>query len=211
MSRVVILIASFSTLAIASPTSAMSTVETGNISLSESNEFSDYGLTVFQDAAATDFTSVYFDYDGNNLEIISWNIDEESDWYLVASGDEFSAQNIDGGVFTTIFTADSPRGPIAVGSGDFFLGVNTGLGFDAPLFEPNRDVFGWVHLRNTGTELVLLGDAMAYDFPTPGAPENGIIVGAVDAIPEPSALMLFVVGFAIVSPVRRGADGDSAG
>ena len=44
-------------------------------------------LTVFQDEAATDPTSVVFDYDGSHLEIVSWNVDEESEWYLVEADD----------------------------------------------------------------------------------------------------------------------------
>lgn len=175
-----------------------------NVVLSEGGLFgtTDYTLTVYQDAAATDPTSVFFDYNGTKLEVVSWSLDEESDWYVAFAAEVFSAQNIERDQFTAIFTTESPRGPISVGSGNFFLAVSTGQGEDASS-EPNRHVFGWVELSNTGEELVALRSAVAYDFPIPGAPANGIIVGTAVAVPEPSSLMLVALGLVALSAFGR--------
>lgn len=200
-SRAIASIAACAVLSLASLADATTVVTDANVSLSPSGSLGDYQLTVFQDAAGTDPTSVWFDYDGTNIEIVNWNIDEGSDWYLVLGGDEFSARNIGDALFTTLLTIDSPAGPIPVGSSDFFLAVNTGLGVDAS--GPNRDAFGWVELSDTGTELVQLGSAMAYEFPSPGAQGNGIIVGTATTVPEPSALLLVAMGLAALAP-RRG-------
>lgn len=145
---------------LAAPLANAATIVTNtNILLSDGGTFADYALTVFQDAAGTDPTSVFFDYDGANVEVVLSNADEGSDWYRVDAGDEFSRQNIVDGLFTTIFAASSPNGLISVGSGNFFFGVNTGEGFGAS--GPNRDAFGWIELTNSAGELANVGNAMA--------------------------------------------------
>lgn len=154
---------------------AQTVVVDTNISLSPGAPIGAYMLTVFQDAAGTDPTSIWLDYDGTNVEVVSWNIDEESDWYLAFDNDPFSAQNIGGGLFTAIFTTDSPAGPIAVGPGDFILAVNTGQGFIGD--DPNRDVYGWIRLSKSGPDLIDGGDAVAYDG------WGGIFVGTTTPIP----------------------------
>ena len=178
--------------------SATTVVTDTNILLSDDGGAADYTLTVYQDAAGTDPTSIFFDYDGANVEVVAWNLDEVSDWYVVGAGDEFTRQNIVGGLFTAIFTIDGPRGPIPVGSGDFYLGVSTGQGYDGPgpPSPPNRDSFGWVELTNAVGGLANAGNAIAYDA-------GGILVGTAIPIPEPSTALLLASGLAALAVGRR--------
>jgi len=183
-------------LALLLPLLANATVVTdANIILipAPSGPSTNYSFTTYQDEAGTDPTSVWFNYDGASLEIVNWNIDEELDWYLVDGGDEFTKQNIDAGLFIAIFTVDLPRGPISVGSGDFYLGVNTGLGFSGSA--PKRDVFGWIELNVSGAGLISTNNAVAYG--------SGIIVGASTQVPEPGTGLLFGLGLLGQAAGRR--------
>ena len=157
----------------------------------------DYELTVQQDAAGTDPTSVFLDFDGTSVDFIDGNIDEGSDWYLVDAGDPFSEAKIDAGLFTPLFVNIVSSGPVPVGPGSFFMGVSTGQGFtDFP--DPNRDVFGWIELSISGTDLTDAGNAVAY-----GA--KGIFVGTNIPIPEPSTALLLASALAALT-VGRGLD-----
>ncbi len=171
-------------------------VVVGNIEfrLDDHWQIAEYWATVYQDAAGTDPTSVFFDYDGSNLQIMDLNLDEGSDWYLVNEGDQLSKENIDNGLFPILINTDMwPGPPVFVGSEDFYLGVNTGVGWWEQGV-PVRDVYGWVHIsyefvwEDLWEGLVQLGDATAY-----GA--EGIIVGTTQAIiPEPSTIILLLTG-----------------
>ncbi len=180
-------------------------VVVGNIEFGPSSwEEYDYQGLIYQDAAGTDHTSVLFDFDGSNLQIMDLNMDEGSDWYLVNEGDQFSRENIDNGLFPVLISPDTrplPGPPVFVGSEDFYLGVNTGqdwVGIDeSGNLIPARDVYGWVHISYEFVwedldlffgDLVQLDDATAY-----GA--EGIIVGTTQAIvPEPSTITLLLTG-----------------
>ena len=125
---------------------------------------------------------LWFDYDGVNLEAVSWTLDfAGSDWYVVQPGDSFDVASIKRDLFPLILKFGDSRGPIFIGDGDIYLGFATGA---AP---PSiRDVFGWVHLRGeqvidlsrpplfvTG-RLQMITNTVAYN-------SSGIIVGTPDA------------------------------
>lgn len=140
-----------------------------------------YGFTIFQEPLNpngwTDYTMIVLDHRYGSLTITGWALDESSDWYLVSAGSEFSAKTISEGLNPITQT-------IAIPSGSFYLGVNTGRGME-PNGQPKRNIFGWVSLEQSGggivpVTLTLKGSAMAYN-------EGGIIVGTKTAIPEPGA------------------------
>lgn len=148
-----------------------------------------YAITVSQSESVVDPTTLWFSKQnlpgnqGSKLQAVTWNIDEEADYYLVQYGQEFSASTIASGIFQPFFVLDSPYS-ITVPFGRFYLGINTGRGFKAEA-QPNRDIFGWAELLNTTSGLQLLHSAMAYD-------EHGIVIGTSDtvAIPEPNTAAL---------------------
>ena len=140
-------------------------------------------------------TSVWFDYDGSHLTAVTWNLDEESDWYVVNEGDPFGFDSIASDQFEPIFTVDNPRGPVFVGTDQFYLGVSTsGQGLPVPF--PTRNVFGWVQLQNVAGQLVVIDNAVAYD-------SLGIFVGTYDVIPEPSTLGLVWIAIAVLQLKRQ--------
>ncbi len=161
--------------------------------------------TVCQDLSC-DETAVFFDYSSSagTIEAVNTAIDEESDWYVLGFGEEFSSASIAANQHPIIFTTDNPRGPVSIGGPDIYLGVSTGVGFQ-PIIDPisgfsppNRDVFGWVHLRDNGGELEFVSSAMAYG-------SEGIFAGTTTAVPEPASgtgiLLLSII--AALSRTRR--------
>ena len=181
---------------------AQTVISDTNLSLLSPNNSTpgaNFSVLVWQNAAATNPTTVWLKYDGTHVSFGNINLDEGSDWYLVHPGDHFDKATIQSNAFPAIVTFIVFNLPaVTVGSGDFYLGVNTGLGFEPDLFHRQRTVFGWVHLQPVSpgsTTLVMLGNVMSYDSP-------GIIVGTTTLVPEPGAAALFAVGL-IGMIVRR--------
>ncbi|HEY2801087.1 MAG TPA: PEP-CTERM sorting domain-containing protein [Chthoniobacterales bacterium] len=158
-----------------------------------------YRFTVYQDEAGTDPTSLWVELDGQMLSAITWNIDEEADYYLVPNLAVFTAETIASGMFQPLFVVDHPY-TINVGFGDFYLGINTGRGLVGG--RPNRDVFGWAHFVNDQTGLHMIGNAVTYG-------NAGIIIGTtiVIPVPEPSILALAGMGTCLLAfaAVRKNA------
>ena len=175
-----------------------------NISLSESNigwppearrELGNVSLRVWQDPQATDETAVWFYNDDSNLTFTNINIDEGSDWYLVEEGDRFEARAIELGSFLQVAGYDllDTRPTFNLPLGEFYFGVTT-------IYDswPEKNVFGWAKLKNTGTSLELLGSAVAYE-------SSGLIVGTAAVIPEVSTSLLFLLGASLGLICRRRA------
>lgn len=158
----------------------------------------DYALTVYQDHAGTDPTTILFKLSESVLTFVNTNIDEGSDWYFASFGNEFSDVNIQANLFQ-VFVRGTNSGfetnEIDVGYGSFYLGVNTGKMISGNDPFPPRNLYGWVHLQNSDGNLTMLGNAMSYQGP-------GIIVGTTQAIPEPSSLTL-LLGLAATITCRR--------
>ncbi len=142
-----------------------------------------YSLAVSQDEERTDYTSIWFDVNDTVLSVVGYNVDEGSDWFLASYGDFFSALTIANGDFSCVLQhhPELEVNSVDIGYGDFYLGLNTGIdnGGDGP----HRDVYGWVHLDNSGG-LSMHGNAVAYG-------SQGVFVGVV---PEPSTYILFALG-----------------
>ncbi len=95
----------------------------------------------------------------------------------MAPGNEpFGAATIS--LFQPIFTVDNPRPPVPVPLADFYLGIYTNSHLDN-----YAGVYGWALVRPSGTTLTLLDSAMAYH-------EQGIFIGTLNAVPEPTSLIL---------------------
>lgn len=169
----------------------------------------DHSLTAIQNFDG-DYTVFFFDKTelplnrGASLTPVTWNIDEGADYYLVPFGIEFSERTID--QFSPFLALNTPT-QITVPYGDFYLGVNTGVGSfsDPPNFIP-RDVYGWVKLRNTPTGLEMLDNVMAYDT-------GGLFIGTRDVlpIPEPGAGMALPAMLVIALASRRSRQAEPVG
>jgi hypothetical protein len=135
----------------------------------------------------------------STLTAVTWNVDEEADYYLAPKGSEFSAATIGSGHFSPLMVFDNgysiqvPYNEFSLT--DFYLGINTGVGsasLDPTHYAPNRDVFGWVHLRNSTNGLQMIDNAVAYGT-------RGIFIGTADVVPVPlpGAYILFLLGLSM--------------
>ena len=149
----------------------------------------DFGITIFQDSGGEDPTSFLFGFDGSVLTGIGMNADEGSDWYLTDSGDSFTRNAILSEAFPVLATSDEMGftfNSVTAGTDNFFLGFTTS-GFSSTGF-PDRDVFGWVEIESSGTDLMIVQSAISYS--EGDDTQRGIIVGTSQAIPEPSTILL---------------------
>jgi hypothetical protein len=169
--------------------SATAAVLPDYITFGPSVTFGNYVATVFKHPDKTTglHTSVWFNLDraARTLEVVQWNIDAESDWYLVEAGDVFSRTTIEEDRFPILFTTDNPRPPIDLPSRNFYLAAASG---HVPYGE--RTIFGWLQLEITGTRpflgLQFVSSAVAID-------SKGIVVGTHTQIPEPATIASFLV------------------
>jgi hypothetical protein len=170
------------------------------ISFAFNNSLGDYEADVIQTPSALQSppgngTSVFFSYSGTTIGFANITLDEGSDWFLVNAGDVFSADTIAAHQFPAIIEAGFPvGGPVSIPLGNFYLGMTTGLGFTNG--QPNRNVFGWLELNNTGSELLPVASAVDYG-------DGGIIVGTTTPAPEPATLALVSVAPLVLVRNRR--------
>lgn len=153
-----------------------------------------YAITAIQSPDHPDPTTLWFSkVDSANkstLTPITWNVDQEADYYLAQAGSVVSAQTLASGQFTPLFTLDRAYSIDVSRPGDFYLAVaTTGPGLPPGAAFAERNVWGWVHLRNDASGLSVLGSAMAYG-------EGGIIVGTTTPVPEPGTAALMLLGLA---------------
>jgi hypothetical protein len=178
--------------------SASAVVVTGiNIDLSDGSfAGADYALTVYQDESATDPTSIFFDVTNSTLSIVTYNVDEASDWFLTSLTDEFSETTVGNNNFPILIqhTPSFQTNDLNTGFEDFYLGVNTGNDLGSGF--PPRNIYGWAKLRNIDGSLTLLENAVSYQG-------TGIIVGTTQVVPEPSASVLIGGLFAAFAVMNR--------
>jgi hypothetical protein len=144
----------------------------------------DFSFQVWQNALRTDYTGVSFHYGGSTVSLAGLNADEGSDWYVVSPGNPFSQNTISAELHQPIVTFNEYSYPPAVvGTGEFFLGVATNIGF--PTYPPVRTVYGWVHLKPVNGMITMVSNVMSYD-------SRGIIVGTTTVVPEPEAHLVLI-------------------
>jgi PEP-CTERM motif len=172
-------------------------VSDSQILLTPSTAFgASYAITAIQSSTYYDPTTMWFskqDSAGKStLKPITWNVDQEADYYLAAPGAIFTPDTISAGQFKPLFILDKPYILDVPFPGDFYLGVATSGPGPVPGGTPpsgiGRNVWGWVHLTNGASGLSILGSAMAYG-------EGGIIIGKTTPVPEPGTLLLLAIGF----------------
>jgi hypothetical protein len=164
------------------------------ILLSPTSEFgADYAITAVQAPDRFDPTTLWFSKvdsaSQSTLTPITWNVDEEADYYLAQAGTAVTLQTLSSGQFTPLFKLDQAFSLNVPLNSDFYLAVATSDGSSS---NPVRDVFGWVHLKNDASGLSILGSAMAYG-------EGGIVVGTTTPVPEPDTFALASVGLAALA------------
>lgn len=133
----------------------------------------------------------------NTLTYITQNLDEGSQLFLVQAGEVFTHASI------AARPASSPslyaEVPITVGT-DFYLGVRTGSASD-PGYDwrspEGYTSFGWAHFREgPDGKLFIVDSAMAFR-------EGGIVVGTMQAVPEPAAWAALMAGLVLLGGVHQ--------
>ncbi len=154
------------------------------------------------------YTGVWFNYTGCatfgcTLQAVTTLLDEGSDWYVVRAGDDFTKDAVHNGVFPTYLDKTVTTSPYPIRSipiGDFYVGVRTGRGGGwypgVPNFPDTWDIFGWVKLRNTGAQLEMISNVVAYGV-------QGIVIGTTQVVPEPSSLATGLLAFSAGAWLHR--------
>jgi hypothetical protein len=136
--------------------------------------------------------SIHFDYENGVIDARFGFADEGIDLFLVQPNDVFSSLTVQTESIPVIHNLVPPKSspPVPVGTTDFYLGVRTGLGFVPPFTPdhvvPNRDVYGWVHLRPLNGVLTMVENVVSYN-------SRGIVVGATTVVPEPTSSALVAI------------------
>lgn len=147
-----------------------------------------------------DYTGTFLRYDpaANTLSYIAHNTDEGSQLFLVRAGDVLTNASLAGMPGGTLPGSWSLQGTL-VGE-DFYLGVRTGSIFDPGYRYDSPEgftSFGWAHFREGADgRLFIVDSAMAFR-------EGGIVVGTMQAVPEPAAWASMLAGLVGLSVVAR--------
>lgn len=154
----------------------------------------DYAITAIQEPERVDPTTLWFTASTRGqtttLRPVTWNVDQEADYYLVGKGDTFTNATIASGRFKPLFTLDHGYSLEVPADGVFYLGVaTTQMSWPAEGNVPfGRNAFGWAQIQNGPDGLKLLDSAMAYNG------LSGIIIGTNSPVPEPGTWALLLVG-----------------
>ena len=140
--------------------------------------------------------SIHFDYENGIIDAGFVSADGGIDLFLVQPNQVFSPAAVDAGSVTVIHNLVPPKSspPVFVGTSDIYLGVRTGVGFIPPFTPdhvvPNRDVYGWVHLRPVNGVLTMVENVISYN-------SRGIVVPTTSVVPEPTSAAMVACGLVI--------------
>jgi hypothetical protein len=151
----------------------------GNFSIKTYLNF-DRGGDVFCGAECI-FTYDQFQYQDGMLTVVAPGLPPPTrSYYLANYGDVFrETEAVNFGQLPPINTG---------GRGDFYMAIATAF------VSPPKN-FGWIHLQRSGSDIVMLGNAIAYNA-------RGIIIGTDIAVPEPTTAALTHLFTAILSQTR---------
>lgn len=177
---------------------AQAHVAAGQFALLPDGNATSWQLQINQTPAG-DYTGQFFTFQRGVITGTTYNIDEGSDLFVVTPGAAFTNTSVNAKAFPYLMGNSKYRlgmttQPVQVGT-DFWLGARTSSytdpGFDWS--DPNFfDSFGWAHIQvDKLGALHLLDSAMAFR-------EAGIVVGSLQAVPEPSSLAIVLTGLALV-------------
>lgn len=186
--------------AMATVTQAQAHVATGQFALLPDGNATSWQLQINQTPAG-DYTGQFFSFQQGVITGTTYNTDEGSDLFVVTPGATFTNTSVNAKAFPYLmgsskYSVGMITQPVQVGT-DFWLGARTrsytdpGYNWFNP--DPNFfDSFGWAHIQVDALgALHLLDSAMAFR-------EAGIVVGSLQAVPEPSSLAIVLTGLALV-------------
>lgn len=146
-----------------------------------------------------DHTATFLQHNAaaNTLSYITHNLDEGSQLFLVQAGQVLTHASI--ALLPSSDRLDGSSGPVNVGE-DFYLGVRTGSASD-PGYDwhspEGYTSFGWAHFREGSDGLLYIVDsAMAFR-------EGGIVVGTMQAVPEPATWASLIAGLVALGGLAR--------
>lgn len=139
-----------------------------------------------------DYTGVFSNYANGVLKGVTYNVDQGSDLFVVQKGAVFSNETVNSQHWPFIYGVSTEWGltpQTATVGQEFYLGGRTRTSYTPGYF----DTFGWAHFKVDATgQLKLLDSAVAFN-------EGGIIVGTLQAVPEPGTWALMGVGLAALA------------
>ena len=152
--------------------------------------------TAVHNGGQVGFATLWFSYTPSTLQVAAFTMGWWSNWWLVPGGAELSAATIASGQFPELYVVsinpDLPVQPIPLG--EFYIGI------DVPAHYNPEDVlqfgYGWIKLNNTGSDLVMVDNAMAFG-------EIGIYVGTTTVVPEPAVSVAWMLLLTHVLSRRR--------